>query len=184
MNATLKKLSLAAAGAIILALGVGKAGEAAVITFDSLSAGDIVDNQFLDVGVDFNGTAGVLTQGQGLNPQYPPVSISNVVYNSLPGIIRVDAVGSLWQSVGAYITGNTNVILTAYSSDNIVLGTTSTGGSNYIGANTGLLPNIFLKTAVPNIAYVQFMDENESMGNSFTLDNFMFEKAEVSCPTN
>lgn len=184
MTTTLKKLSIAAAGAILLTLGVGKAAQAAVINFDSLSTGETVDDQFLDLGVDFNGSATVLTQGNGLNPAYPAYSPNNVVYNFPPTTIRIDAVGSLWQNVGAYITGSENITLTAYNSDNTVLGTASTGGSNFLDADTGLFPNIFLNIVAPNIAYVKFTDAGGDMGNSFTLDNFSFDKVDAFCPVH
>lgn len=184
MKTTLKKLSLAAAGAILLTLGVGRAAQAAVINFDSLSTGDMVDNQFLDLGVDFNGTATVLTAGNGLNPAYPAFSPNNIVYNFPPSTIRIDAVNSLWQNVGAYITGSENITLTAYSSENTVLGMMSTGGSNFLDAETGLLPNIFLNITAPNIAYVKFTNMGDQVGNSFTLDNFTFEPVPEFCPVN
>jgi hypothetical protein len=71
-------------------------------------------------------------------PSFPPASGRNVVYNdpvlTSSSDIRVDAVGLLWQSVGAYITGNDSVTLTAYTSDDSIVGTASTGGANYVGA--------------------------------------------------
>jgi hypothetical protein len=69
------------------------------------------------------------------------------------------------------VTGNTDVTLTAYASDGTVLGSASTGGANYIGAGTGLLPNIFLSVAVPGIAYVEFSDT----GNTYTVDDFTLQ---------
>lgn len=182
MTTTLKNLSIAVAGAILLTLGVGRGGQAAVITFDSLSTGETVDHQFLDLGVDFNATATILTAGNGLNPVYPAFSPNNVVYNFPTSDIRIDSVGSLWQNVGAYITGTESITLTAYGSDNTILGTASTGGSNYLNAGSGLLPNIFLSIFAPNIAYVKFSDTNGEIGNSFTLDNFTFEKINEFCP--
>lgn len=184
MKTTLKKLSIAAAGVIILTLGVGKAGQAAVINFDSLSPGEIVDNQYLDQGVDFNGTPSVLTVGAGLDPAYPPVSGNNLTYNYPSNAIRIDAVGSAWESVGAYITGIQKISLTAYNADNRVLGTTSTGGSNFINSGTGLPPNIFLKIVASEITYVKFRTEDELSSNSFTLDNFTFQSKPIACPAS
>lgn len=181
MTSTFKNLAIAAAGAIMLTLGISKSAEAAVITFDSLSPGEIVDNQFLDLGVDFNSTSAILTVGD-LDPTYPPVSGNNVAYNYLSSDLTVNAVGSTWDSVGAYITGIGQITLTAYDADNRVLGTTSTSGSNYLNAGTGLSPNIFLKVATSNIAYVKFMAASEIGANSFTLDNFTFEPTPAYCP--
>jgi len=176
--AIIKNLSIAAVGTVFLTLGAGKAAQAAVINFDSLSPAEVVDNQYVDVGVDFNGNASVLSIGAGLNEaSFPPASGRNVVYNdpvlTSSSDIRVDAVGLLWQSVGAYITGNDSVTLTAYTSDDSIVGTASTGGANYVGATTGLLPNIFLSITAPDIAYVTFTDEKT--GNSYTLDDFTYE---------
>ena len=182
MTSTFKNLAIAAVGTIMLTLGISKLAEAAVITFDSLSPGEIVDNQFLDLGVDFNGTSAILSLETGLDPTYPPVSGNNVAYNYVSNALSVNAVGSTWDSVGAYITGIGQITLTAYDADNRVLGTTSTSGSNYLNADTGLSPNIFLKVATSNIAYVKFMAEPGFGANSFTLDNFSFETSPVSCP--
>jgi len=182
VTTTFKNLAIAAAGAIMLTLGIGKSAEAAVINFDSLSPGEIVDNQFLDLGVDFNSTSAVLTLGEGLDPTYPPFSGNNLVYNYASSAISVNAVGSTWDSVGAYITGIGQITLTAYDADNRVLGTTSTSGSNFLNASTGLSPNIFLKVATSNIAYVKFMAESELGPNTFTLDNFIFELSAAYCP--
>lgn len=182
MTTTFKNLAIAAAGAMMLALGIAKTGQAAVINFDTLSPGEVIDNQFLDLGVDFNGTSAILTLGESLDPTYPPFSGNNIAFNYISNAITVNAVGSTWDGVGAYITGLGQITLTAYDADNRVLGTTSTGGSNYLNAGTGLSPNIFLKIAASNIAYVKFMAESELGGNTFTLDNFTFEPSPAYCP--
>ena len=182
MNTSFKNLALAAASTIIMLMGIGKSGEAAVINFENLAPGEVVDNQFLDLGVDFNGTPSVLTMGEGLDPTYPPVSGNNLIYNYPFNAINVNAVASTWDSVGAYITGIGQVTLTAYDVENRVLGMTSTNGSNYLNSGTGLSPNIFLKVAASNISYVKFMAEDKASNNSFTLDNFTFEPSPVYCP--
>lgn len=182
MTNTFKNLAIAAAGAIMLTLGIGKSAEAAIINFDTLSPGEILDNQFLDLGVDFNSTSAILTLGEGLDPTYPPFSGNNIAYNYASNMININAVGSTWDSVGAYITGIGKVSLTAYDADHRVLGSTTTSGSNYLNANTGLSPNIFLKVATSNIAYVRFMAESELGENTFTLDNFSFEPSALYCP--
>jgi hypothetical protein len=51
-----------------------------------------------------------------------------------------------------------------------MLGSVSTGGANFIGAGTGLPPNIFLSISNFDITRAVFTDT----GNSFTLDNFTF----------
>jgi hypothetical protein len=181
MTTTLQNLSLAAVGALMLTFGIGKTAEAAVINFDNLHSGEIVDNQYLDLGVDFNGSPSVLTQGDGLDPNFPPVSGNNLVYNYPFDAITVNAVNSAWDNVGGYVTSGFGVTLTAYDANNRVLGMASTSGSNVLNSTTGLSPNIFLKVVASNIAYVKFMAQDGAGGNSFTLDDFTFERDPAYC---
>ncbi|QMS90859.1 PEP-CTERM sorting domain-containing protein [Nostoc edaphicum CCNP1411] len=187
ISTVMKKLSLATAGVTCLTLATLGSGKAqavdTVIDFDSLLDLEIVDNQFLNQGVDFNGTASILQLGSSLNSLFPPVSANNLIYDNPSlgnGIIRVDAVNSLWSSVGGFVTGTTNVTLTAYASDNSILGTVSTGGANFQDAATGLLPNIFLSLTAPDISYITFQDS----GNTYTVDNFTFSSQSVPEPTS
>ncbi|UCC99671.1 MAG: hypothetical protein JSW66_07250 [Phycisphaerales bacterium] len=169
-----KTITVLAMAACLGLTGVAQAGPT-VIDFESLADLEIVDDQFLGLGADFNATASILRAGTSLNEaSFPPNSGSNVIYDDPAlgtGIIRVDAVGALWAMAGGYVTGNTNITLTAYASDSSVLGTASTSGANYIGAGTGLLPNIFLSVTAPGIAYVQFSDN----GNSYVVDDFTLQ---------
>ncbi|MCF2151134.1 hypothetical protein IQ276_032860 [Desmonostoc muscorum LEGE 12446] len=176
----IKNLSITLAGLSLMTIGTALASApaalAAVIDFDSLSDFEIVDDQFLSLGADFNGTASILQLGSTLNPDFPPVSGNNIIYDNPSlgsGTIRIDAVDSFWSSVGGFVTGNTNVTLTAYNASNSILGTASTGGANFDGAGTGLLPNIFLSITYPDISYVTFEDS----GNTYTIDNFTFTKS-------
>jgi hypothetical protein len=162
---------------LCLALAGAKTARAAptiVIDFESLADYEVVDDQFLALGADFGGTASILQAGASLNTIYPPNSGINVIYDDPSlgaGIIRVDAVGLPWAMAGGYVTGMTDITMTAYASDGSVLGTASTGGANYSGAGTGLSPNIFLSVAASGIAYVEFSD----FGNTYTVDDFTFE---------
>jgi len=182
--ATRKSLSMAMTGAVFIALGTGGAAQAVVIDFETLPPDfAIVDNQFLELGVDFNGLASTATLGSFLNPSFPPFSGDTVIFDDpslSSGTLRMDSVGSLWSMVGGYVTGNRNVTLTAFASDNSILGTSSTGGPNFVGAGTGLLPNIFLSVTAANIAYVTFQDE----GNTYTIDDFTFTPISVPEPTS
>lgn len=182
MNNTFQNFSIAALSSLMLALGIAKTGQAAVINFDNLHTGEIVDNQYLDLGVDFNSAPAVLTLGDGLDPTFPPLSGNNLIFNYASDAIRVNAVNSVWDSVGAYVTGREEVTLTAFDANNQVLGMVSTGGANYLNAKTGLSPNIFLKVVATNISYVKFMAQSENSSNSFTLDNFTFEPDPAYCP--
>jgi hypothetical protein len=170
----MKKLIMICAILIVGVAGLARAAPTIVIDFESLADLEVVDDQFLALGADFGATASILMLGTSLNPDFPPNSGNNVIYDDPTlgtGIIRVDAVGSPWAMAGGYVTGNTDVTLTAYASDGTVLGSASTGGANYIGAGTGLLPNIFLSVAVPGIAYVEFSDT----GNTYTVDDFTLQ---------
>jgi hypothetical protein len=136
-----------------------------VITFDNLPDRTIVTNQF--PGVSFTG-AQVLTAGVDLNPNFPPVSNPNVVFDFLNGTITATFTTPV-TSVGAFVTGNTSITETIFRGATM-LGSVSTGGANFIGAGTGLPPNIFLSISDFDITRAVFTDT----GNSFTLDNFTF----------
>ncbi len=164
--------SVLAAAVCVVAAGTTHA--AIVIDFDSQPEYTILSTQYNGLGASFSG-AQVVTAGSSLSPSYPPVSGSNVVFDYSSGAIRVDSVGSDWSSAGGYITGNVSITLTAFASNNSVLGSIATGGANYIGAGS---PNIFLSVTAPNISYVTFSDH----GNSFTLDNFTFEPTAGAVP--
>jgi hypothetical protein len=169
----MKKLLMMCA-IIIGVVGLANAAPTVVIDFESLAELDVVDDQFLALGADFGGTTSIVSAGSLLSPLYPPNSGSNVIYDDPQlgsGIIRVDAVGLPWAMAGGYVTGNTDVTLTAYASDSSVLGTASTGGANYIGAPTALLPNIFLSVTASGIAYVEFSDS----GNTYVVDDFTLQ---------
>lgn len=156
-----------------------------VIDFDSLANFEIVDNQFLELGVDFNGNARVLTQGISLSPAFPPFSSRNAIFDdsilSL-GKLRIDAVGSRWSRVGGYVTGSSRITLTAFAADNSILGRAATDGPNFVGSGFGFPPNAFLNVTASDIFYATFSDS----GNTFTVDNFTFTRqpAQTQPPTS
>ncbi|MBN2315440.1 MAG: hypothetical protein JXM79_16035 [Sedimentisphaerales bacterium] len=146
-----------------------------VIDFESLAEFEIVDDQFLALGADFGATTRAVSAAGALDEAFfPPYSGDKAIWDDpqlSSGIIRIDTVGLPWVMAGAYVTGNTNVTLTAYASDGSVLGSDSTGGANYVSASTGLLPNIFLGVTAKGIAYVEFCDT----GNTYIVDDFTFK---------
>lgn len=151
---------------------------AIVINFESLRDREIIDDQFIDLGVDFNGFGSILSSSTGsLNSDsFPPFSGQKVAFDDpeLSSVnLRMDAVGSTWSMVGGYVTGNRSVTLSAYDANGLSLSTIATSGANSVvsGADTGLSPNIFLSINVDNIAYAIFSHN----GNSYTLDDFTFE---------
>ncbi|WP_165228008.1 hypothetical protein [Aquisphaera insulae] len=136
------------------------------IDFDSLADSAVVTDQYKSIGAKFNGTATILNQATTLNPPFPPRSGAQVIYDST-ATIRVDAVGGVWSEVGGYVTGNRDIVMTAYSSNGTSLGSDSLGGANYTGVGT---PNKKLDVTASGIAYVQFVGG----GNTFTIDDFFF----------
>lgn len=149
-----------------------------VIDFESLEDSEIVDDQFRELGADFNGNARVLTQGISLSPAFPPFSGRNVIFDDSvlsSGQLRIDAVGLLWSRVGGRITGNSRIILTAFAADNSILGTAETEGPNFAGNGFGLSPNTLLNVTASDISHVTLSDS----GNTFTVDNFTFTQQPV-----
>ena len=145
---------------------------AAVISFDDQNPSTILTTQYQGQGVTFSGARvlGLDTQSGNLNPNYPPNSGLNVVYDYLNGVITATANGADWTQAGGYITGDVAITLEAYDSSNNLLGSVSTPGANEIGAGTGYDPNIYLSLSFSDISYVKFHDT----GNTFTLDDFTF----------
>jgi hypothetical protein len=168
-----------------------------VIGFDELRDLSFVDNQYRPRGADFENTAlSISTLTNSLNQFYPPNSdpmvIADYPQSKTPGVIRVDAVERFWTTVGGYVTGRSNIVLTAFNVDHQVLGQTATGGANYACGTdqdgnffcpgTGIAPNQFLNLSFPNIAYVTFTGDT-GQGNSFTIDDFSFNQgAEIPTP--
>jgi hypothetical protein len=186
MKGTYLKLSIATGitTATLLSLsGVHVQAASVVIDFDSLTSGEVVDNQFLGLGVDFQGTTSILSLGGNLNAPYPPKSIPNVIFDdpSFGGIIRANSVGGFWSKVGAFITGNQPVSLRAFDVNGVLLGEATTPGANFTGS--GLEPNIFLEVAAQNIAYVDLFGTIFEGGNSFTVDDFTFDTDTTAIPT-
>jgi hypothetical protein len=137
-----------------------------VITFDNLPDSTIVTNQF--PGVSFTPFAVVLTKGVSLNPVFPPVSDPNVIGASAIGTITATFTTPV-SSVGAFVTGSESITESIFRGATM-LGSVSTGGANFIGAGTGLPPNIFLSLSDFGITSAVF----SNTGPTFTLDNFTF----------
>lgn len=144
------------------------------IDFETLADWEVVDDQFLSQGADFNGLAVAARAGQSLNPTYPPHSGQTVIVDHPfgTGTVRVDAVGPLWDYVAGYVTGAQAVTMTAYDSGGNPLGTAATPGPNWVGSPSGYPPNILLSISAPQIAYVEFEDS----GNTYTIDDFSFRQ--------
>ena len=155
---------LVAPAALVSTLAMGQAA-AHVITFDDLPGNTTVSNEY--PGVFFSGAK--VPEADVFAPDFfPPVSQSQVVYNLLAEI-RVATLGA-WSEVGGFITGNAAITLAAYDSSDVLLGSVSTPGENYV--TSGRDPNIFLSVASSaGIAYAIFRGPG---ANTFTLDNFTY----------
>lgn len=130
-----------------------------------------------DFGVHFSG-AQVLTCGGSLNcGPFPPFSGANVIFD-IPGqgglitaTFDVATTGNV-RKVSARVTGNRNVTMSALGAQGQVLGTSQTGGANFVGSGSGIPANKLLEIATNDpIARVTFHDS----GNTYTIDDFAFE---------
>jgi predicted chitinase len=146
------------------------------IDFDTLPDRSPVTGQYESQGVTFGGGSVLSESTQSLNsPQFPPHSGNNVIYDDPSlggGLITAAPTGGDFTDVGAYVTGNVAITMTAYDSGGSVVGTQSTGGPNY--APDGV-PNLLLEIQAPHISYVTFNDH----GNTFTVDDFFFSAQPV-----
>lgn len=153
------------------------AGNRITIDFESLRDLEAVTNQFANFGVSFTG-ATVLGQGASLNfLHFPPHSGVNVLYDdpAQSGRITVDfnpAVAIVVTRVGAYVTGNRNVTMTAYDATDNELGSASTGGANH--APDGV-PNKLLEISTTQAIHKVVFFNGGERGNTYTVDDLYFE---------
>lgn len=151
--------------ALALALGAASTAASADTTlgFDDIPEGTVASNQYN--GLVISGGS-VLTQNSILNPEFPPRSDPNVLYNYADGDISILFTTAV-DSIGGYITGNEVVTLSAYNGATL-LGTISTSGPNYV--SSGGTPNEFLQLLFPTITSAVFSGA-AGIGNTYTLDD-------------
>ncbi len=138
-----------------------------IITFEGYPSGTVFTTQY--PGVDFNGAV-VLTLGVSLNPQFPPHSGINVVYN-ISGPMTIDFASAVDYFSG-YFTYNLPLEIQAYDSLSNLLGTyNSLCTANYIGAGTTCGPNEFGIVTAAGITHVLITGGG---GNNFVLDDAEF----------
>jgi hypothetical protein len=151
--------------ALALALGAASTAASADTTlgFDDIPEGTVASNQYN--GLVISGGS-VLTLDSILNPQFPPNSDPNVLYNYADGNISILFTSAV-NSIGGYITGNEIVTLSAYDGATL-LGTIATSGPNYVGS--GGTPNEFLQLLFPTITSAVFSGAT-GIENTYTLDD-------------
>ncbi len=138
-----------------------------IITFEGYADLTVFTTQF--PGVDFNG-ATVLQLGGSLNPQFPPHSGINVVYNPV-GPMSVQFAVPVGYFEG-YFTYNQPLLIQAFDAGNNLLTTyNSVCSANYIGAGIGCDPNELGIVTAADISYVIISGGG---GNNFTLDDAEF----------
>jgi hypothetical protein len=146
-----------------------------VITFEGYPDLTVFTNQFPEV--DFNG-ATVLQLGGTLNPQFPPHSGINVVYNP-SGAMSIQFVAPVGYFEG-YFTYNLPLVMQAFDVSNTLLATyNSVCSANYIGAGQGCDPNELGIVTANGIDHVLISGGG---GNNFTLDDAQFTGSLSSSP--
>ncbi len=137
-----------------------------VITFEGYRDGTVFTNQF--PGVNFNG-ATILQLGGSLNPQFPPHSSINVVYNP-SGPMTIDFASAVGYFSG-YFTYNQSLTVQAFDSLNNLLGEyDGICSANYVGSGCGA-PNEYGLITASGITHVVITG---GAGNNFTLDDVKF----------
>jgi hypothetical protein len=153
------------------------------IDFENLTDRTPVTNQYANLGLSIEG-ATVVSQGGSLNHlAFPPRSGINVVYDDsshIPsGTITVHFNSAITGDVyraGGYVTGNRNIVMSAYSSNGALIGSVQTGGANHDPVG---IPNMLLdvSTSTP-IAKLVFFNGGER-GNTYTIDDLFFESQQL-----
>lgn len=163
----------------VLAAIPSSALAATVIDFEGLTEFDSVTSQF--PGITFS-NATVLTAGSSLNEfDNPPNSGTNVVFDDggFLSIVFATPVSDFGGFFTYALTPSARLMLTAFNSSNVPLGSTLSGFSNNQGTvgEPGSLPNEFLQLLFSDIASVRIA--GELSGSSFTLDDVTFTQPTV-----
>ena len=154
----------------VLGVSVPAFATSLVITFDTLTDGDLVTNQF--AGTHFI-NAQVLAAGISLNEfEFPPHSGVNVVTDS-GGAIAISFDNAL-AGFDGFFTYLQPLTLQAFDAGHSLLGTVTTSplfASNLVlSGDAGSLPNEFLSfSSAAGIASV--IITGDALGGSFTLDD-------------
>lgn len=155
------------------------AAKADTITFEGLTDGTAVTNQFSNL-LFLNAT--VATAGISLNEfEFPPHSGSNVVFDS-GGPISISFLVPI-TSVSGFFTYGTQLTITAFDASNNVLAalTSAFNNNQALSGDTGSHPNEFLSfSVVSGISRITI--SGDPSGGSFTLDDLTFNTAAAPVP--
>lgn len=144
--------------AAVAVLAAPCAVNAAVLDFEGIAAGTVLSTEYADVVIS---GATVLTAPNYNSAGFPPNSGVNVVYTPT-GIIEF-VFATRMSDVGAFITANGSVTLSAYQGATL-LGTTVLAGNN---ANGNGQANLFVTYTGGSITRMTFT----GLANNYTLDD-------------
>jgi hypothetical protein len=139
-----------------------------VITFEGYPGNTVFTTQY--PGVNFNGATVLSLSDSTLNPNFPPHSGENVVFNPTgPMTINFNSPVGYFEG---YYTYNAGLTVQAFDSSNTLLDTyTGLCSANYIGAGTACGPNEFGEVTAADISYVVITG---GTGDNFVLDDAEF----------
>jgi hypothetical protein len=136
------------------------------LDFENLSAFEQVRDQYLGLGIKFEGAIAL----QPSNPAFSPHSGSVVLMPMKNGLSLNAYLYRSFQTIGAYVTGTRQVRLKAFTQDGKVIAQSATGARQYIHEQrdtVDLLPQHKLELSSDGIARVEFASDAP-----FTLDDF------------
>jgi hypothetical protein len=150
------------------------AAKADTITFEGLTDGTTVTNQFSNL-LFLNAT--IATAGISLNEfEFPPHSGSNVVFDS-DGSMSISFLVPV-TSVSGFFTYGTQLTVTVFDASNNVLATLTSAFNNNeaLSGDVGSHPNEFISfSVVSGISRISI--SGDPGGGSFTLDDLTFSTA-------
>jgi pimeloyl-ACP methyl ester carboxylesterase len=149
-----------------------------IIDFEGFPCHTTLLNHYGHLGVSFLGALTLnMDEPNCLNSEYyPPYSGTGVIRDShtIDGNVEVHFSPSagMVHTVSARVTGMNNVTMTAYNRTGGVLDKVQTGGTNYVGADSGIPNNKLLRVNSPSVSIrmVVFRDS----GNTYTVDDLRF----------
>lgn len=164
--------------AVTFSLSAATASAAPItIDFEGLSDLEELSSQFPGL---FFSNAWVLTAGTTLNEfDFPPHSGSNVISDN-GGPITINFAQQVY-SLSGYFTYAMPVTLTAFDSDNNVIGTLiSALSNNYLSSDTPSANELLAFNSLVGISSITLT--GDSFGGSFVLDDFTYDNEPQQVP--